>query len=161
MLKNFSRIISDFNFSLFSTLLISNAKLLSQHTGISIKFFSNLNQDDLRKIYCESEIAVVPSLYEGFGFAAIEAMACGIPLVSSSGGALPEVIKDAGIIIPPKDSEEIFNSIKLLLSSPDISDNLIAKALKRVNSKFSWKVIAEKLEKIYQKEIENFKYANN
>ena len=61
----------------------------------------------------------------------------------------------------PKDSKEIFNSIKLLLSSPDISDNLIAKALKRVNSKFSWKVIAEKLEKIYQKEIENFKYANN
>ena len=43
----------------------------------------------------------------------------------------------------------------------DISDNLIDKALKRVNSKFSWKVIAEKLEKIYQKEIENFKYANN
>ena len=126
-----------------------------------IKFFSNLNQDDLRKIYCESEIAVVPSLYEGFGFAAIEAMACGIPLVSSSGGALPEVIKDAGIIIPPKDSEEIFNSIKLLLSSPDISDNLIAKALKRVNSKFSWNVIAEKLEKIYQKEIENFNHANN
>ena len=126
-----------------------------------INFFSNLNQDDLRKTYCESEIAVVPSLYEGFGFAAIEAMACGIPLVSSSGGALPEVVKDAGIIIPPKNSEEILNSIKLLLSSPDISDNLIDKALKRVNSKFSWKVIAEKLEKIYQKEIENFKYANN
>lgn len=70
-------------------------------------------------------------------------------------------MKDAGIIIPPENSEEILNSIKLLLSSPDISDNLIAKALKRVNSKFSWKVIAEKLEKIYQKEIENFKYANN
>ena len=74
--------------------------------------------------------------------------------------SLPEVIKDAGIIIPLRILKK-FLIPKLLLSSPDISDNLIEKALKRVNSKFSWKVIAEKLEKIYQKEIENFKYANN
>ena len=70
---------------------------------------SNLNQEDLRSTYCEAELAVIPSLYEGFGFAAIEAMACGVPLISSSGGALPEVIKDTGIIIPPKNVKEIYN----------------------------------------------------
>ena len=126
-----------------------------------VNFFSNLSQEDLRKTYCEAEIAVIPSLYEGFGFAAIEAMACGVPLISTSGGALPEVIKDTGIIIPPKNSKEIYNSIDLLLSSPDMAKELSEKALKRVSSKFSWEKIAKKLEKVYLKEIEIFKHANN
>ena len=126
-----------------------------------VNFFSNLSQEDLRTTYCEAEIAVIPSLYEGFGFAAIEAMACGVPLISTSGGALPEVIKDTGIIIPPKNPKEIYNSIDLLLSSPDMAKELSEKALKRVSSKFSWETIAKKLEKVYLKEIEIFKHANN
>jgi len=100
-------------------------------------------------------------LYEGFGFAAIEAMACGVPLISTSGGALPEVIKDAGIIIPPKNSKEIYNSIDLLLSSSGLASQLALKASERVKSKFSWKVIAKKLEKVYLNEIEIYKNANN
>ncbi len=126
-----------------------------------VNFFSNLSQEDLRTTYCEAEIAVIPSLYEGFGFAAIEAMACGVPLISTSGGALPEVVKDTGIIIPPKNPKEIYNSIVLLLSSPDIAKELSEKALKRANSKFSWETIAKKLEKVYLKEIDIFKHANN
>ena len=126
-----------------------------------VNFFSNLSQEDLRKTYCEAEIAVIPSLYEGFGFAAIEAMACGVPLISTSGGALPEVIKDTGIIIPPKNSKEIYNSIDFLFSSPDKAKELSEKALNRARSKFSWETIAKKLEKVYLKEIEIFKNANN
>ncbi|MFL2735576.1 MAG: glycosyltransferase family 4 protein, partial [Gammaproteobacteria bacterium] len=126
-----------------------------------VNFFSNLTQAHLRTTYCEAEIAIIPSLYEGFGFAAIEAMACGVPLISTSGGALPEVIKDTGIIIPPKNAKEIYNSIDFLLSSPDKAKELSKKALGRANSKFSWKAIAEKLEKVYFKEIEIFKHANN
>ena len=126
-----------------------------------VNFFSNLTQADLRTTYCEAELAIIPSLYEGFGFAAIEAMACGVPLISTSGGALPEVIKDTGIIIPPKNAKEIYNSIDFLLSSPDKAKELSKKALGRANSKFSWKAIAQKLEKVYFKEIEIFKHANN
>lgn len=126
-----------------------------------VNFFSNLSQEKLRKTYCEAEIAVIPSLYEGFGFAAIEAMACGVPLISSSGGALPEVIKDCGIIIPPKDVKGIYNSVEQLFSSSDNAKKLADKALKRVNAKFSWHTIAEKLEEIYFKEIENFHHAND
>ena len=88
-------------------------------------------------------------------------MACGVPLISTSGGALPEVIKDAGIIIPPKNSKEIYNSIVMLLSSSDLASQLALKASERVKSKFSWKVIAKKLEKIYSNEIEIYKNANN
>ena len=126
-----------------------------------VNFFSNLTQEDLRKTYCEAELAIIPSLYEGFGFAAIEAMACGVPLISSSGGALPEVIKDTGIIIPPKNVKEIYNSVDHLFSSPHIAKELAEKGLQRANSKFSWAAIAKKLEKVYHKEIEIHKHANN
>ena len=126
-----------------------------------VNFFSNLTQEELRKTYCEAELAIIPSLYEGFGFAAIEAMACGVPLISSSGGALPEVIKDTGIIIPPKNVKEIYNSVDFLLSSPHIAKELAEKGLQRANSKFSWAAIAKKLEKVYRKEIEIHKHANN
>ncbi len=126
-----------------------------------VNFFSNLTQEELRKTYCEAELAIIPSLYEGFGFAAIEAMACGVPLISSSGGALPEVIKDTGIIIPPKNVKEIYNSVDFLLSSPHIAKELAEKGLQRANSKFSWVAIAKKLEKVYHKEIEIHKHANN
>ena len=100
-------------------------------------------------------------MYEGFGFAAVEAMACGIPLISTSGGALPEVIKDTGIIIEPKSSKDIYNSILEFFSSPDLAKQYSEKALKRVNAKFSWKVIAKKYEELYLKEIEFYKNANN
>ena len=126
-----------------------------------VNFFSNLTQEELRISYCRAELAIIPSLYEGFGFAAIEAMACGVPLISTSGGALPEVVKDAGIIIPPKNVKEIYNSIDLLLSSPDRAKDFAEKALKRANSKFSWEAVAKKLEKVYFKEIEIHKHANN
>jgi glycosyltransferase involved in cell wall biosynthesis len=126
-----------------------------------VNFFSNLTQEELRITYCRAELAIIPSLYEGFGFAAIEAMACGVPLISTSGGALPEVVKDAGIIIPPKNVKEIYNSIDFLLSSPDRAKDFAEKALKRANSKFSWEAVAKKLEKVYFKEIEIHKHANN
>ena len=126
-----------------------------------VNFFSNLTQEELRKTYCEAELAIIPSLYEGFGFAAIEAMACGVPLISSSGGALPEVIKDTGIIIPPKNVKEIYNSVDFLLSSPKSAKELAEKGLQRANSKFSWTAIAKQLEKVYYKEIEIHKHANN
>tara|TARA_B100000963_G_scaffold361876_1_gene400497 strand:- start:1328 stop:2575 length:1248 start_codon:yes stop_codon:yes gene_type:complete len=129
--------------------------------GSRVKFFSNLTQKDVRKTYCESVLAIIPSLYEGFGFAAVEAMACGVPLISTSGGALPEVIKDAGIIIPPKNSKEIYNSVDFLLSSPDHANYLSKKAFERVKTKFSWEVIAKQLERIYLEQIETHRYANN
>ena len=127
----------------------------------NVHFFSNLSQGNLRKTYCEAEIAVIPSLYEGFGFAAIEAMACGVPIISSSGGALPEVIKDCGIIIPPKDSKAIYNSVTQLFSSPDNAKKLANKGLERVKERFSWEVVAKKLEEVYFLEIENFHHAND
>ena len=163
-LSDLARVYSDISLSIIGEQKKSGhtERLIKKlNLGKRVNFFSNLTQADLRKTYCEAELAIIPSLYEGFGFAAIEAMACGIPLISTSGGALPEVIKDTGIIIPPKNVKEIYNAVNFLFSSPDSAKELAEKGLQRANKKFSWAVIAKKLEKVYFKEIETHKHANN
>ena len=78
-----------------------------------VRFFSNITQEELRKTYCEAEIAIIPSLYEGFGFAAIEAMACGVPLISTHSGGLEEVVGDAALKIIPSSAEEIEKAVNI------------------------------------------------
>ena len=80
-----------------------------------VSFFSNLTQEELRKTYCEAEIAIIPSLYEGFGFAAIEAMACGTPVIASSRGALKECLGDYGIYIDPLNPDSIASAMEEVL----------------------------------------------
>ncbi len=67
---------------------------------------SGVSDERIVELYAEAEIAVVPSLYEGFSLPAIEAMACGVPLVTTTGGALPEVVGppgDGAMLVPPAD----------------------------------------------------------
>ena len=79
-----------------------NGKLV-RHLGIAdrVRFVNGITTEQMVRYYAEAAIAVVPSVYEGFGLPAGEAMACGVPVVSSDGGALPEVVGDAGVIVPP------------------------------------------------------------
>ncbi len=62
----------------------------------AVEFVSGVTDERIVELYAEAEIAVVPSLYEGFSLPAIEAMACGVPLVTTTGGALPEVVGPSG-----------------------------------------------------------------
>ena len=93
---------------------------------------------------------MVPSVYEGFGLPAGEAMACGVPVVSTDGGALPEVVGDAGIIVPVKNVEAMAKAIDELLRDPGRRETLGNAGRERILDKFCWQVCAREMSQYYR-----------
>jgi glycosyltransferase involved in cell wall biosynthesis len=89
-------------------------------------------------------------VYEGFGLPAGEAMACGVPVVSTDGGALPEVVGDAGVIVPAKNVEALVNAIDALLQDPAAREALGARGQKRIEENFCWEVCARQMTAYYR-----------
>ncbi|HOJ52144.1 MAG TPA: glycosyltransferase, partial [Syntrophales bacterium] len=112
---------------------------------------------DFARYYAEATIAVVPSLYEGFGMPAGEAMACGVPVISTTGGALPEVVGDAAYLVPPADSEALKKAIIDLLDHPEKRAALGEAGLKRVRDSLTWEHAAKKTLAVYEEEIDDYR----
>jgi glycosyltransferase involved in cell wall biosynthesis len=127
--------------------------------GVSdiVHFTGRIANEEFADYYAKSTIAVVPSLYEGFGIPAAEAMASGVPLVSTSGGALAEVVGDAGIVVPPADAEALALAITRLLDSPEERKKYIQAGLARVHSEFSWKKAAQETVKVDREAIDDYR----
>src|ERR1700677_3488080 len=84
----------------------------------SVTTISGVSDEALARLYGEAEVAIVPSLYEGFSLPAIEAMSCGLPVVATTGGALPAVIGESGetgLLVTPDDPGELASAIARLL----------------------------------------------
>lgn len=120
-------------------------------TGLKsrIEFHHGIEADAIADLYARASIAVVPSEYEGFGFPAAEAMACEVAVVSTSGGALPEVVGDAGIIVPCKDAEALAAGIRKLLVNPELRDRLARQGRQRILQNFNWDTVAHQLTDYY------------
>lgn len=118
--------------------------------GDRVAFRHGLTTEELVEAYAGATLAVVPSLYEGFGLPAAEAMACGTPLVSSDGGALPEVVGDAAPVVPAGDAEALAEAIDGLLRSPEARAGLGARGRRRALETFSWDVTAHRLTAYYR-----------
>jgi glycosyltransferase involved in cell wall biosynthesis len=106
---------------------------------------SGISDDELARLYGEAEVAVVPSLYEGFSLPAIEAMSCGVSVVATTGGALPEVVGldgETGLLVPPDDPGALASAIGRLLDDPELRARLGAAGRRRVVSTFTWEVTA-------------------
>jgi glycosyltransferase involved in cell wall biosynthesis len=106
---------------------------------------SGISDDALAHLYGEAQVAVVPSLYEGFSLPAIEAMACGVAVVATTGGALPEVVGndgETGLLVTPNDPEALAGAIARLLDDPELRARLGAAGRERVISRFTWGVTA-------------------
>jgi glycosyltransferase involved in cell wall biosynthesis len=104
-----------------------------------------ISDDELACLYAEAEVAVVPSLYEGFSLPAIEAMACGVPLVATTGGALPEVVGSNGetaLLVPPNDPEALAQSIRRVLDDAALAARLGEGGRQRVLGRFTWQATA-------------------
>jgi len=118
-----------------------------------VTFTGRIDEKDFADYYARSTVAVVPSLYEGFGLPAGEAMACGVPVISTTGGALPEVVGDAGMLVPPGDSDALARTIIDLLDNPDKRLALGRAGYERVIKNFTWRTCALKLTEIYHEAI--------
>jgi len=122
--------------------------------GDIVYFTGRIANEDFADYYSQSTIAVVPSLYEGFGIPALEAMACGVPLISTSGGALPEVVGDAGMIVPPASASSLAEAITYLLNNPRERERYAKAGLERVGSVFSWPKAAQEVTAVYREAID-------
>lgn len=112
-----------------------------------------LSRTNLAKEYCSAKLAVVPSLFEGFGFPASEAMSCGLPVVANQAGALPEVLGtdgSCGALVPPDNPRALAEKIEFLLAKPRFLDTAGKEARKRVLSLFRWDVAATRWLKVLE-----------
>ena len=110
--------------------------------GEKVRFVTGISDEELADLVASSEVAVVPSLYEGFSLPAVEHMASGTPLVASRTGALPEVTGDAAVLVTPGDPEELAAAITRLQDSPREREELAARAHARVQERFAWSAVA-------------------
>ena len=118
-----------------------------------ITFRSGISEEEIVKTYHDSDIAVIPSLYEGFGFGAGEAMACGVPLISTDSGGLKQVIGDAAFKIKPGSVNEIEDGILKLFSEEKIRQDLAEKGRERMEEFFDWKIAASAYIEVFKKII--------
>lgn len=112
----------------------------------AVRFVSGVSEERIVELYAEAELAVVPSLYEGFSLPAIEAMACAVPLVATTGGAIPEVVGRGGetaLLVPPNDPAALAAAIGRALADPELSRRMSAAGRERALAKFTWQVTAQ------------------
>ncbi len=107
-----------------------------------IRFMNYVDEYDLPGLYAHAELLVLPSFDEGFGLPTIEAMACGTPVIVSNGGALPEVVGDAGLIFDLSKPDDLAKAIREFLSNHNLRVALKEKGLARAKN-FSWQQTAE------------------
>jgi glycosyltransferase involved in cell wall biosynthesis len=125
-----------------------------------VKFIDEIDTAELVNQYRLASIVIIPSLYEGFGLPAAEAMACGTPIVSTTAGALPEVVGDAGILVPPADINALAEAISGLMDNPDKRKHFSQIGRKRIVQMFDWRNTAKRTVDVYTEAIEYRKYFN-
>lgn len=121
-----------------------------------VHFTGRVPAEMIAEAYAEATLAVVPSLYEGFGFPAGEAMACEVPVVSSRGGALPEVVGESGtcgLLVPPENAEALAQAIDELLDQPERRIAMGKAGRVRVLENFTWRRAAERTVDVYREAI--------
>ena len=121
--------------------------------GGQVRFAHGLSDTAVAELTASAEIAVVPSLYEGFSLPAVEHMASGTPLVASRTGALPEVTGTAAVLVAPGDAEELAAALRSLVDSPQQRARLSEAAWHRVQERFAWPAVARATVKEYERAI--------
>lgn len=109
----------------------------------------NISDEDLPLLYASAAVLLYPSLYEGFGLPILEAMSCGIPVITSNVSSMPEVGGDGAIYVDPENLEDIKDKIKLVMEDQDLRKDLIKKGFIQAK-KFSWQKAATETAEVYR-----------
>jgi glycosyltransferase involved in cell wall biosynthesis len=124
--------------------VVSDLNLVSD-----VSFTGYVPSADLPPLYTGADCTLLPSLYEGFGFPVLEAMACGSAVVCSDAASLPEVAGEAALLVKPVDFEGLANAVGLVLTQPALSD-WMRRAGRRQASGFRWERCAVETSELYQ-----------
>ncbi len=114
-----------------------------------VTFAGYVPSADLPALYAGADCVLLPSLYEGFGFPVLEAMACGTPVVCSNVSSLPEVAGDAALLVAPLDDVALAAAIQRVLTEPELADTLRAAGIQQA-AKFRWDYCAQETVEVYQ-----------
>jgi glycosyltransferase involved in cell wall biosynthesis len=122
--------------------------------GISqaVLLLGHVRQDVVEALVATADLLVLPSLDEGFGFPAVEAMSVGTPVVASDSGSLPEVVGDAGLIVPVNDAEALADAITRVVTQSELRAELGRRGRLRADG-FSWRAAAEKTIQVYDNAV--------
>ena len=121
-----------------------------------VTFKSNLTKNEIKDCYSKSSIAIVSSLYEGFGYPVIEAMSCEIPLIATNVSSIPELTSEFAKLVDPKNEEMIYQSVKDILSEYDKYKKIAIKGRQHVIKNFNWIKITDEYENTIFETIKNY-----
>ena len=133
---------------------LEELKSIAHEFGLDekIKFVGYVNNKSLVRLYNLSDIFVLPSLTESFGIVFAEAMACGLPVIGTTVGGIPEVVVDGknGILVPPRDVDSLRAAILKLAKDKGLRKKMSRNNLDRVREKFNWCKVAEQFSEVYR-----------
>ncbi len=130
------------------------ARRIEDLASEGVRYLGRVDRAHLVRLFQAARIFVYPSLYEGFGFPAAEALACGVPVVATNSSSLPEVVGDAGLLAEPGDTGALAGHIHRLLENPDRVAVLAERGVRQA-AKFRWEKTAEEMEKVFREALED------
>jgi len=119
-----------------------------------VQFTGYIPQVELPLIYNLASLFVYPTIYEGFGLPVLEAMACGLPVITSDIASLPEIVGEAGILVPTGDLDALFDAMKMVTHDKELREKLTNQGLLRARN-FSWERTAQLTLQVYQRVLQN------
>ena len=121
-----------------------------------VLFKTGLSKEEIAKEYASSSIAIVSSLYEGFGYPVIEAMSCEVPLIATNVSSIPELVGDYAELIPAENTNELSKAIRDILLDYSQYKNIAVRGRHHIVNNFNWLKITEEYENIITKTINDF-----